>query len=647
MHTPASAQHLRLLSELYPTREAAATELCRLSAMGRLPRGTEYFFSDLHGEHEAFLHLLRSGAGNIREKLDGLFYTQMTERERGALAELVYYPETILPRIAKNELEPGQYDEWYALTLHRLVLLCREVAHKDPLRELQEAMDPALRSMTEELLLTFGADREGYLSQVIDSIVQTHLAPKMIAELCRLIRHTAVDSLHILGDVYDRGPRPDRIMDELMRYPEVDITWGNHDIVWIGAMAGSRVCLMSLLRIALNYNCFDLLEDGYGLNLRPLSMFAQEVYGDDNCARFLPHRLDENRFDIVDPQLTARMHKAAAILLFKLEGQLIRRHPEYELDHRLLLDKIDLPNGVLHHPMGDVPLADNNFPTVDFTTDPYALTEQEEVLLEGLYGSFRHSASLRRHLDWMVRHGSMYRIVDHLLLYHGCIPINEDGTPMSFEIDGKAYAGKALLDSLDQAVRRCYYHPGQYDSDLFWYLWNGRRSPLFGRDRMTTFERYFTTERALFDEPRNSYYAHFHEETLMRHVLEDFGLNPETARVVNGHVPVKRGEDPVKAGGRLLVIDGGISKSYHSTTGIAGYTLIRNSTRLMLAEHQPFEPSTDTHPARMSTKMRTVELSPHRVTVDETDLGARYHQRIEELRQLLELYENGLTGSIT
>lgn len=641
MSQTASPQHLRLLAELYPSREAAAAELCRLAALGRLPRGTEYFFSDLHGEHEAFLHLLRSGAGNIREKLDGLFQNQMTERERGALAELVYYPESVLPRMTKLQNDPGEYDEWYVLTLHRLVLLFREVAHKDPLRELQEAMDPALRAMTEELLLTVGSDREGYLSQIINSIVQTHLAPRMIMELCRLIRHTAVDSLHILGDVYDRGPRPDRIMDELMRYPDVDVTWGNHDIVWIGAMAGSRICLCSLLRIALSYNCFDLLEDGYGLNLRPLSMFAQEVYGNDPCTRFFPHTLDENRFDIVDPQLTARMHKAVAILLFKLEGQLIRRHPEYELEHRLLLDRLDLPNAVLHHPMGDVPLTDTNFPTVDFAGDPYALTEEELSLVEGLSGSFRHSAPLRRHLDWMVSHGSMYRIIDNLLLFHGCIPMEPDGSPMAAVIDGVSYSGRALLDALDRAVRQCYSHPKEHDSDLFWYLWNGRRSPLFGRERMTTFERYFTDEKSLYEEPRNSYYSRFHDQEAIHSVLADFGLDPNQARIVNGHVPVKRGEDPVKAGGRLLVIDGGISKSYHHTTGIAGYTLIRNSHRLMLAAHQPFEPSTEQHPARMPTSMRTVELFPHRVTVDETDLGARYHQRIEELRQLLNRYESG------
>lgn len=641
MTTQATPQHLQLLAELYPTREAAAAELCRLSALGRLPRGTEYFFSDLHGEHEAFLHLLRSGAGSIQEKLDTLFQTQLPEQERSALAELVYYPETVLPRLEKQQTAPGQYDEWYTLTLHRLVLLCREAAHKKSLRRLQEAMDPALRPMTEELLLTFGADRTAYLSQVIDSVVQTHLAPRMIAELGRLIRFSVVDSLHILGDVFDRGPRPDRILDELMRYPDVDLTWGNHDVVWMGAMAGSQLCLCSLLRIALRYNCFDLLEDGYGLNLRPLSMFAQEVYGEDPCVRFLPHRLDENRFDIVDPQLTARMHKAVAILLFKLEGQLIRRRPEYQMEHRLLLDKVDLSAGMLHHPAGDAALADCRFPTVDFSGDPYQLTAEEASLLEGLGASLRNSTPLRRHLDWMVRHGSMYRIADGLLLFHGCIPMEEDGSPAAMTLDGECYAGRALLDALDRAVRRCYYHPEGHAHDLFWYLWAGRRSPLFGRERMTTFERYFTNDSSLFAEPRNAYYTLCHSEDMAARVLEDFSLDPAAGRIINGHVPVKRGEDPVKANGRLLVIDGGISKSYHAATGIAGYTLIRNSTQLMLAVHQLFEPSADTRPARMPTSMRTVELFPHRITVDETSLGAQYRQRIGELRQLLAWYEQG------
>ena len=632
---PVSQSYLALLAEQYPDRVSAAAAICQLEALCRLPRGTEYFFSDLHGEHEAFLHLLRSGAGNVREKLDLALHDSTTPAERDALAQLVYDPERVLPQVLH---QPARRQE-EAIT--QLVCLCRETAHKMPLRALHEELSPALRPVTETLLFTYGDDRAAYLAQEIRSLVQTGLTGSVIGELCRIIRQTSAATLYILGDIYDRGPRPDRILDELMHYPHVRLTWGNHDIVWLGAIAGSDLCLCSLLRIALQYNCLDMLEAGYGINLRPLSDFAQEVYGSDPCQRFMPRPLNQVHCDRIDPLTVARMHKAVTILMFKLEGQLIRRRPAYGMDDRLLLQRADPAAGMLHHPAGDVPLADCRFPTVAFDADPYALTPEEAALLELLGRSFRENPRLRAHMDWMISHGAMYAIADDLLLYHGCIPMDADGTFQTLDVDGVPYEGRGLLDALDAAVRRRYSSMVTDDGlDLFWYLWAGARSPLFGRERITSFERYFTTEQALYREPQNAYYTCCNQAAHASAILAAFGLPPEHARIVNGHIPVRRGECPIRANGRLLMIDGGMCRSYQPTTGIAGYTLIRNSTQLLLAEHQSFTAARDDRPAQMPTTLQVVETFPHRVLVEETGLGARYHRRAAELRQLLARYDS-------
>ena len=449
-----------------------------------------------------------------------------------------------------------------------------------------------------------------------------------------------VEYLHIIGDIFDRGPGANKILDELMYYHDVDIQWGNHDMDWIGALAGNLVCLFSVLRIAISYNNFDMLEDGYGINLRPLSMFAASTYQDDPCKAFMPHILDENTYDPVDPVLAAKMHKAVAIIMFKLEGQLIKRHPEYAMDHRLLLDKLDLEKGVLRVNGKEYPLTDTNFPTVN-PEDPYALTQEEQALVDGISASFRHSTPLNQHMDFIMSHGAMYKRINGNLLYHGCIPMNADGSFQSMTLNGVAYQGKALLDALDAIVRKAYFSHDPASCDLLWYLWSGAKSPLFGKERMTTFERYFTDAKELRNEPKNAYYALYENPETVTRILEDFGMDPATSHIINGHVPVKQGENPIKCGGRLFVIDGGISKAYQSTTGIAGYTLVFNSHCLKLAEHKPFRRADGDVTAETFTTTRIVEQMPHRIVMGETDIGDEYRKKISALRELLQLYRDG------
>ncbi len=634
-----SLDYLRLLAEQYPTIEAASTAIVNMSAILQLPKGTEYYFSDLHGEHEAFIHLLRSGSGNIRDKIEMLYAHTMPETERVELASLIYYPEAIL-RKKKQGCE--NYEEWCGIVINRLIPICREVASKYPKVRVESVISHKFRFIIEELMETdtTDTDKQRYFQEIITASIQSGIGDGVIMNLCYLIQQMTVDNLHIIGDIFDRGPGADKILDELMYYHDVDIQWGNHDMDWIGAVSGNLVCLFSVLRIAISYNNFDMLEDGYGINLRPLSMFAAATYREDPCRAFMPHILDENTYDPVDPILAAKMHKAVAIIMFKLEGQLLKRHPEYDMDHRLLLDKLDLEKGVLKINGREYPLTDTNFPTVD-PKDPYALTQEEQTLVDGIYASFRHSAPLNRHTDFIMSHGAMYKTINGNLLYHGCIPMNEDGSFQSMTLNGREYWGKALLDALDAAVRRAYFSHDPESCDLLWYLWSGAKSPLFGKERMTTFERYFTEAKELRKEPKNAYYSLYEDGETVTRILEDFGLDPKTSHIINGHVPVKQGENPVKCGGRLFVIDGGISKAYQSTTGIAGYTLVFNSHCLKLAEHKPFRRADGDVTAETFTKTRIVEQMPHRIIMAETDIGEEYRKKISALRELLELYREG------
>ncbi len=634
-------QYLQLLAEQYPSIEAVSNAIVGLNATLLLPKGTEYYFSDLHGEHEAFIHLLRSGSGVIRRKVDDLFGQSMLEADRDELASVIYYPKRNLAR--KRRRCPDGFNEWCEITINRLVQVCREVSRKYTRARIHKAMDPDYAFILDELLLTddTDSDKRRYFREIIDSVLTAEIAEPLIVALSHLIQQLTVDKLHIIGDLFDRGPRADKILNELMRHHDVDIQWGNHDIDWMGAMAGNRVCIMNVLRIATSYNSFDVIEDGYGINLRPLSMFAAQVYGDDPCERFQPHVLDENILDPVDPQQAARMHKAVAIILFKLEGQLLKRHPEYEMQGRLLLDKIDYNDYTITLDGKKYELLDRNFPTID-PEDPYRLTPEESELTEGLWQSFQHSAQLHEHIDYIYNHGGMYKVINNNLLYHGCIPLTEDGALDTVKLESGSFSGKALLDHLDKRVRQAYYSGDQSSVDLMGYLWCGAKSPLFGRDRMTTFERYFIADKSTYTETRNAYYQAYEDVSVCERILREFGLDPSCSHIINGHVPVKHGENPVKAGGRLFVIDGGISKAYQSTTGIAGYTLIFDSHDLQLAEHRPFRPATSEQTASTFTSIHVVEKMPHRLLVEDTDAGEQIRSKITALGELLYAYRDGV-----
>lgn len=631
-------QYLKLLSEHYPNVESSVRAIVDMSAILKLPKGTEYFFSDLHGENGAFIQLLRSASGVIRDKIDTVYSFLLSEQERDELAALIAHPHSFLQ---EKEKSCEDYDSWSALVIHRLVQVCREVASKYNRQRVVEVINPKFSNIIDDLILQDPAvsNKVGYYKELIDASIRSGIGNGLIISICRMLQQIAVDQLHILGDIFDRGPRADLIMEELMRHRSVDIQWGNHDIEWIGAAAGNRVCMFSVLRIGLSYNNFDCLEDGYGINLRPLSTFAAQIYANDECKAFRPHMLDLNQYDPVDTALAAKMHKAAAIIMFKLEGQLIQRRPDYGLEGRLLLDKMDLGRGIIKIAGKEYPLTDINFPTVN-PQDPYALTKEEEEIVDAIAASFQHGEKLRRHIDYLVANGSMYKTYNGNLLYHGCIPMNADGSFAELEVGAERYSGKALLDALDRRVRRAYYNGKDVDTDFYWYLWIGAKSPLFGKDKVTTFERYFTDAPELREEPKNPYYKYMDEPGAAEHILEEFGLNPSTSHIINGHVPVKQGESPIKAGGRLFVIDGGIAKSYHPTTGIAGYTLIYNSTVIKLAEHRPILDASGHH-TTTKTVTRVVETMPHQIMMSETDTGQEYQEKIRHLEQLIRLYRNG------
>ena len=645
-------RYLRLLAREYPTEAAAAGEIVNLSAMRSLPKGTEYFFSDLHGEYDAFSGLLRSASGVIREKIDSVFGKSVSVRDREELAALIYRPEAYL----KARLTAGTVtDEWRRLALYRLILVSQAVGAKYTRESVREKMPEGYAYILDELLnVTDDINRDFYYDEIIASILETGVADSFLTAMCTLIRRLTVDQLHIIGDIYDRGPRADRIMDELMAHARVDIQWGNHDISWMGAAAGCPALVANVIRIALSYNSYDVLEDGYGLNLRPLSIFATEVYGDDPCERFLPHTLDDVVFDHVDAPLTARMHKAIAVIQCKLEGQLLRDHPEYGMDDRRLFERCDFRRGVVDIGGREYALADTRFPTVD-PDDPLTLTEGERELMAVLLSSFHHSTRLNEHIRFLYAHGGMYKVTNGNLLYHGCIPVNGDGTFRSVTVpfaDGEK-AGREMLDAIETVVRRAYFLPYNTPEqvlarDYVWYLWCGPDSPLYGKDKMAFFERTFVCG-APCTENYGEYYRITDDvtdepgaaEKLCARILAAFGLDPARGHIINGHVPVllKEGQSPVRAGGRLFVIDGGISKAYRGKTGIAGYTLIYNSHSLCLAEHRA---PTAAYPDG-EILVHVAEKMEHRVNIADTDLGRELSARIEDLRALLAAYRSGDT----
>ena len=638
--------YLQLLSRSYPTALAASTEIINLNAICRLPKGTEYFFSDLHGEYDAFNYLLSSASGILREKIDYLFARSVALREREELAVLICTPAETLSRL-RSEMDQDEYDNWCNITIYRLVQVCTAVSAKYTRSKVRKKIPKDFSYIIDELLHADADDsKERYYEEIIRSIVATGTSDAFIVQFCDLIRECAVDGLHILGDIFDRGPHADRILEELRRFHDVDIQWGNHDIAWMGAAAGSQVCVASVLRRCFSYNNFDQLEDGYGFNLRPLSMFAAEVYGDDPCERFAPHILDENEYDPIDAGLASKMHKAMAVLEFKLEAQLLQRHPEYGMDDRILLPQVDFKNGTVMVDGKSYEMLDTRFPTVD-PADPTALTTGEEQLMEQLTASFQHNTLLRKHIRFLLSRGGMYKVVNGNLLYHGCIPMREDGSFDEVPVDGKALSGKAYLDALDAKVRSAFYTKRgtpehENAADYFWYLWAGPKSPLFGKSKLSTFERYFIADKATHVEVYNPYYLHVKNRSTCETILRQFGLEPAHSHIVNGHVPVKEkeGESPIRGEGLLFVIDGGISKAYQRQTGFGGYTLIYNSHHLALAQHKPYAQIME-NPRQSAPRVRIVENMPRRVLVADTDTGAQLRERIGHLEDLLAAYRAG------
>lgn len=634
--------YLKLMAREYPTIRAASSEIINLTAIQGLPKGTEYFFSDLHGEHEAFIHLLKSASGVIREKISETFSHILPEKEEVELANLIYYPDRIMNQL---ELSGQADDDWQRVTIYRLVQICKVVSSKYTRSKVRKKMPQEFAYIIDELLhVDYNDDNKRvYYSEIIRSIIDIRIGDRFIIALCELIQNLTIDCLHIIGDIFDRGPRADMIMNELLQFHDVDIQWGNHDISWMGAATGNPACICNVLRIAISYNSFDVLEDGYGINLRPLSMFAARVYRNDPCERFSPQILDENIYDAVDPGLAAKMHKAIAVIQFKVEGQIIKRHPEYEMNDRILLESIDYEKGTVTVEGKEYPLLDASFPTID-PKSPLALNEEEEELLRTLQLSFLHNELLHRHVRFLYSHGSMYKCYNSNLLYHGCIPMREDGTFDELLMEGASYCGKALMDYVDNKVQNAYFLPEHTDEsraarDFMWYLWCGAKSPVYGKGKMTTFEHYFIEDHQTHMESMNPYYRLSIKEEYSGKILKEFGLCGESAHIINGHVPVKikEGESPVKAGGRLFLIDGGLSKAYQAKTGIAGYTLIYNSNHLALAEHKPFDPDKESTP-----RVSVVENMKHRVMVADTDKGTELAGRIEDLKELVAAYREGI-----
>lgn len=632
--------YLRLLAKSFPSANKTAAEVINLRAICALPKGTEYFFSDLHGESEAFIFLLRSASGVIRAKIAELF-TELSNDEQLRLANLVYYPRESFQEKGNDRLKDMHLQK---AVLHYLSVLCLKVASKYTRSKVRKKLPKEFAYAIEELLYPGEEDTDLYHKEILEGIVDVGRGKEFIIALCELIQNLSIDCLHIIGDIYDRGARPDCIMEELLSFHDVDIQWGNHDVDWMGASSGNPACIANVLRISTSYNNFDMLEDGYGINIRPLSMLAQEIYGEDPCTFFYPHLWDENVADSVEPALAAKMCKMISVIQWKEEGQLIRRHPEYGLSHRMLLHKIHPEKAEVEVEGIVYPMRDCSFPTVDWK-DPYQLSEKEQELMDTLIYSFTHSKVLKRHMDFFFSHGGMYKVVNHNILFHGCIPMTEGGDFLSITTRDGEVAGKRLLDYCEQKCREAYFMNAELDpngkryaTDFFWYLWCGPKSPLFGKDKMSSFEHCFIADPESHKERYNAYYRWVEKESYVDRIIEEFHEIPALSHIVNGHVPVKskNGESPVKANGKVFVIDGGISKAYHSKTGIAGYTLIYDSKHLSLAEHRNFQKGEENTPC-----ISVVERMKNRIRIGETDKGIELKEQMEDLLALLEAYQNG------
>ena len=639
-------RYLKLLQNQYKTIQEASAEVAHLRAVLHLPKGTEHFMSDLHGEHAAFLHILHNASGVIKRKINDLYCNLLSTHERDMLSTLIYYPDEKLALLKKQGVVN---QEWYRLTIYRLVEVCRMCSVKYTRARVRDSMPKEMGSLIQELLFADGTpDKEGYYREVMQSILETGQADAMIIALSKGIQTLAIDRLHIIGDIFDRGPRADLILDALENYHKVDVQWGNHDIVWMGAAALSEACIAQIIVTSVKYGNLETLEVGYGISLRPLAMLAMTHYADDTCDAFLPRDNGEDLHE--DEMELARMHKAAAVLQFKLEGQLIARHPEYNMDDRRVLHRIDFENQTVEIEGKRYPLRSCNFPTID-PADPYTLTPVEREVMDRLVLEFAHSEKLQRHVQFLYSAGGMYLRCNGNLLYHGCIPMNEDGEFAPIPVTGKgALCGRAGIEAADKLARQGYFatlgSPVRQDGqDFLWYLGSGPNSPVFGKAKMATFERYFVRDKETHVEKKNAYYDFQDDEATALRILREFDLS-ENGLIINGHVPVKlgQGESPIKAGGKLLVIDGGLSRAYQPVTGIAGYTLIFTSHEVDLVAHQPFESTASAISAEQDihSVQSLVRSMPRRLLIADTDDGEALRGRIDDLMALIAAYRSGV-----
>ena len=638
-------KYLKLLSKEYKNITEVSEEIINLKAILNLPKGTEVFLSDIHGEYAPFTHILNNGAGIIRSKIDEIFENQTTEKERNMLATLIYYPEEKL-KIIKEETKEN-LDEWYTITLYRLVEVARKVSSKYTRSKVRKAIKNEFAYIIDELLhaqINSEKDKVYYYKQIIKTIIELGQADSFIIAISELIKQMAVDHLHVIGDIFDRGRYPNLVIEKLMNFHSLDIQWGNHDILWMGATLGNQACIATVVRNSARYNNIGTLEDAYGINIRPLSTFAQEAYKNDNCEKFLPKEFDYNKYDNSDRKLIAKIHKAITIIQFKLEGQMIKKHPEYNLNDRLLLDKMDLKKGFVLIDGKKYEINDTNFPTIN-QENPYELTSKEKEVMDRLTESFIHSPSLNNHINFLFSKGEMYTIFNNNLLFHGCIPMNEDGTFKKVQFLGKELAGKAYFDEINEAVNKAYMTKQEELIDIMWFLWLSPESPFFGKDKMATFESYFVKDAKAHKENKNPYYTLSEDEKYCNKILKEFGLEDEDSRIVNGHIPVKvkDGESPIKANGKLLIIDGGFAKSFREKTGNAGYVLTYNSNGLLLSQTKPFESVSKAiiEEKDIISEIIVKKNGVVRKTVGDTDIGTKLKGEIEDLMELLNAYKNG------
>lgn len=638
--------YLKSLAKQFPTIASASTEIINLEAILNLPKGTEHFLTDIHGEYEQFNHVLKNGSGSVRIKIDEEFGNTLSIKDKKSLATLIYYPVEKLEIVQEEE---ENLEDWYKITLHRLVQMTKRVSSKYTRSKVRKALPKDFAYIIEELITEKEEiqDKEAYYNGIIHTIIRIGRAPDFITALCFLIQRMVVDHLHIVGDIYDRGKGPHIIMDTLTNYHSVDIQWGNHDVVWMGAASGHMPCIATVIRIAARYGNLDTIEEGYGINLIPLVTFAMKTYGDIDCKAFSIKYSED--YNIKDLELDMMVHKAISVLQFKLEGQLLQRRPEFGMEDRLLLDKINYENKTVTAYGKTYEMLDTDFPTID-PNDPYTLTEEEVDVMERLKDAFKHSEKLQRHVKFLFSKGSLYKVHNSNLLYHGCVPMDEEGNFNKVNIYGTEYAGKALYDVLESYARKGYYSLDKKEKlkgqDVIWYIWAGPNSPVFGKDKMTTFERYFIADKDAHKEQKNSYYRLMDNEDVLNHILKEFGLDTEKSHIINGHVPVelKKGETPIKCKGKLLIIDGGFSKAYQGKTGIAGYTLVANSHGMRLVSHEFFESAEAAirNESDIFSDSILVETAQTRLRVADTDIGIELRTSIKQLEELLQAYQDGI-----